>query len=415
MSLTLRKMLHNLSALAELGNEISSTHDFDEVVRTALHMLLGTLAIPRGAIARYSQEPRQLKIVAAKGLQKAIGQKLALAPEDVEQLTRHAEPLDLGVAQNGLTGFVTRNREVFKRLHAHTTVPMVARGELMGLIVLSEKFTREAYGEDDTEIMHTIARHIAIAFYNHRLLVSLRRKAEENQRLYREMHETYRDTVKAFGAAIDLKDAYTSGHSERVARYSEALARELQVNGRQLDYITVAGYLHDIGKITVDRAIINNPRPLTEREFKELNKHAVTGFEILSHIRHPWDEIAYMTKCHHEKIDGTGYPHGLKGEAIPLGARIVTLADSFDAMMTDRPYRARLPLDRALADLWRNTGTQFCPRVVVAFCRLLLKEINGTTRERVFLPVIGLKFDRAAIVATLSEMILAFEQASLAD
>ncbi|MEN3331744.1 MAG: hypothetical protein V7641_1109 [Blastocatellia bacterium] len=413
MSLTLRKMLHNLSALAELGNEISSTHDFDEVVRASLYMLLGTLAIPRGAIARYSQEPRRLKVIAAKGLGKAVGEKIAVAHEDVEQLTRHAEPLDLQAAQNGLSGFVNRNSDVFKRLRAHTTVPMVARGELMGMILLSEKFTREDYSEDDIDIINTIARHIAIAFYNHRLMVSLRRKAEENQRLYREMHETYRDTVKAFGAAIDLKDAYTSGHSERVARYSEALARELGVTGRQLDYITVGGYLHDIGKITVDRSIINNPRPLTDREFKELNKHAVTGYEILSHIRHPWDEIAFMAKCHHEKVDGTGYPQGLVGEAFPLGARIVTLADSFDAMMTDRPYRARLPLASALADMSRHTGTQFCPSVVVAFCRLLLQEINGATRERVFLPVIGIKFDRPAIVATLSEIILEFEPRQL--
>jgi putative nucleotidyltransferase with HDIG domain len=408
MNLTLRKMLHSLSALAELGNEISSTHDFDDVVRASLHMLLGTLAIPRGAIARYSREPRQLKVVAAKGLAKAVGEKLALAHEDVEKLTRHAELLDLQAGQNGLAQFVNRNRDAFKRLRAHTSVPMVARGELMGMIFLSEKFTGEDYSAEDIDIINTIARHIAVAFYNYRLMVSLRRKAEENQRLYREMHETYRDTVKAFGAAIDLKDAYTSGHSERVARYSEAIAREMGVTGRQLDYITVAGYLHDIGKITVDRSIINNPRPLTDREFKELNKHATTGYEILSHIRHPWDEIAFMAKCHHEKVDGTGYPQGLSGEAIPLGAKIVTLADSFDAMMTDRPYRARLSLDRALADLSRHTGTQFCPGVVVAFCHLLLKEITGATRERVFLPVIGIKFDRPAIAATLSEMILEF-------
>jgi HD-GYP domain-containing protein (c-di-GMP phosphodiesterase class II) len=130
-----------------------------------------------------------------------------------------------------------------------------------------------------------------------------------------------------------------------------------------------------------------------------------TGYEILSHIRHPWDEIAFMTKCHHEKVDGTGYPQGLRGEEIPLGARIVTVADSFDAMMTDRPYRARLPLDRALGDLRRNTGTQFCPKVVKAFCSLLLKEISRENRERVFLRVIGIKFDREATVTTLQGML----------
>ena len=286
---------------------------------------------------------------------------------------------------------------------------MVVHGELVGMIFLSEKFTREDYSEEDIEIINTISRHIGIAFYNNRLMVSLKRKADENRRLYREMRRIYHDTVRAFGAAIDLKDAYTSGHSDRVAKYSEAIAREMGVTGQQLEYISVAGYLHDIGKITIERAIINNPRPLTDREFKELNKHVTTGYEILSHIRHPWDEIAYMTKCHHEKVDGTGYPQGLKGDEIPLGSKIVTLADSFDAMMTDRPYRSRLPLTQALSDLRRNAGIQFDAQVTAAFCRLLLKEITGANRERVIIPMIGIKFDRQEIAQILNSIIAELE------
>src|SRR6185436_1675396 len=181
--------------------------------------------------------------------------------------------------------------------------------------------------------------------------------------------------------------------------------REMGLTGQSLEYVGVAGYLHDIGKITVDRAIINNPRPLTDREFGELNKHATTGYEILANIRHPWDEIAYMTKCHHEKFDGTGYPGGLRGDEIPLGSKIVTLADAFDAMMTDRPYRSRLPLERALSEMRRYTGAQFAPEVVAGFCRLLLKEIQGLTRERVIIPMIGLKFDREATTAELNSML----------
>lgn len=411
MELTLRKLLHNLGALADLGSEISSTHEFDEVIRTSLHALLGTLAIPRGAIARFSQKPRQLKVVAAKGLAGAVGQKITLGRDEVERLTLRARPIELEQERNGLAHFVSRNGELFKKLRARATVPMVVRGDLIGLVFLSEKFTREAYSQEDIEIINTMSRHIGIAFYNHRLMISLKRKAEENRRLYREMRQIYRDTVRAFGAAIDLKDTYTSGHSDRVAKYSEAIAREMGLTGQELEYIGVAGYLHDIGKITVDRTIINNPRPLTDREFSELNKHVTTGYEILSHIRHPWDEIAYMTKCHHEKIDGTGYPQGLRGDEIPLGAKIVTLADSFDAMMTDRPYRARLTIDCALSDLHRNTGKQFDARVVVAFCRLLLKEIGGLARERVLLPMIGIKFDRAAVSSTLNSMIAEFDGA----
>src|SRR5712692_4823307 len=405
MDLSLRKMLHNFSALTDLSAEISSTHNFEEVARASLHTLLGALAIPRGAIARYTSRPRQLKIIAAKGLAGAAGQRIALDRDEVERLTKRTKPITIEAERNGLQHFVQRNDELLKRLRAHLCVPMIARGELTGLIFLSEKFTRESYTEEDIEIIGAISRSIAIAFYNHRLLVSLKRKADENRRLYGEMRQIYRDTVRAFGAAIDLKDTYTSGHSDRVARYAEAIAKEMGLVGQELERIGVAGYLHDIGKITVDRAIINNPRPLTEKEISELNKHVSTGFEILSRIRRPWDEIAYMTKCHHEKVDGTGYPQGLRGDQIPLGSKIVTLADSFDAMMTDRPYRSRLSLDETLSDFRRQTGKQFDGEVVTAFCRLLLKEINGATRDRVFIPMIGLKFDRVAIAAKLDSML----------
>jgi len=412
MDLTFRKMLHNLSALSDLAAETSSAHNFNEVTRASLHTLLGALAIPRGAIARYTTKPRQLKIVAAKGSTGAVGQRFALGRDEAERLADAPTPISVHAESNGLAGLVERHGELVKRLRADLLVPMIARGELMGLIYLSGKFTGEAYSKEDLEIVSAISRNIAIAFYNHRLLVSLKRKAEENRRLYAEMRQIYRDTVRAFGAAIDLKDTYTSGHSDRVARYAEAIAREMGLTGHELEHVGVAGYLHDIGKITVDRAIINNPRPLTEKEFGELNKHVTTGFEILSNIRHPWDEIAYMTKCHHEKVDGTGYPQGLRGDEIPLGSKIVTLADSFDAMMTDRPYRARLTLDRTLSDLRAQTGKQFDGEVIAAFCRLLLKEIKGTTRERVFIPMIGLKFDKVTITATLDSMLAELDGSS---
>jgi putative nucleotidyltransferase with HDIG domain len=405
MDLTHRKMLHNFTALTELAAEISSTHNFEEVTRASLHTLLGALAIPRGAIARYTAKPRQLKIVAAKGLAGAAGQRIALDREEVDLLAKRVTPISIHSESDGLANFAERNREILGRLRVKICVPMIARGEFIGLIFLSEKFTREEYSEEDVDLIGAISKSIAIAFYNHRLVVSLKRKAEENRRLYGEMRQIYRDTVRAFGSAIDLKDTYTSGHSDRVARYAEAIAKEMGITGQELDHIGVAGYLHDIGKITVDRAIINNPRPLTDKEFGELNKHVTTGFEILSNIRHPWDEIAYMTKCHHEKVDGTGYPAGLLGREIPIGSKIVTLADSFDAMMTDRPYRSRLTLDQTLADFRRQTGKQFDEDVVAAFCRLLLREIKGATRDRVFIPMIGLKFDRVAITATLDSMI----------
>src|ERR1044071_3192197 len=132
MQLTLRKMVHNLSALADLGAEINSSHNFDEVIRASLHTLLGAIAIPRGAIARFSLRPRQLKVVAAKGLADAVGQKIALGRDEVERLTFRERPIHLEQERNGLAHFVSRNGEFFKRLRARATVPMVVRGDLMG-------------------------------------------------------------------------------------------------------------------------------------------------------------------------------------------------------------------------------------------------------------------------------------------
>ncbi|PYP88662.1 MAG: hypothetical protein DMF61_05615 [Blastocatellia bacterium AA13] len=400
-----RKLLHSLSALADLGAEISSTHDFEEVMDASLHTMLGTLAISRGAIARFSNRPLQLKVIAAKGSKTAKGQKITLGDEEAEYLASRSAPVAPIADGNGLAEFGKRNIELLKKLRASSVAPVVARGELMGVILISEKFDRDGLSEQDRAIIGTIARHIGIAMYNHRLMISLKRKAEENRRLYRGMRQMYHDTIRAFAAAIDLKDAYTSGHSDRVARYSEAIAKEMGLTGTELEYIGVAGHLHDIGKITVDRAIINNPRPLTEPEFLELNKHVMTGYEILSSIGHPWSEIAYMTKCHHERVDGRGYPQGLKGDQIPLGAKIVTVADSFDAMMTDRPYRSRLPLQKALVELQRNIGKQFAPEVIAAFCRLLKKEITGEVRSRVLTMTVGRKFERDAVDSMLSNIL----------
>lgn len=405
MQLTLRKLMHNIKALTEIGAEITSTHEFEEVIRASLHTMLGTLAIPRGAIAEMFLRPRQLKVIAAKGLTGALGEKIPIKRNEVEQFVNRARPQSISFDHNGWSDFAKRNREMLITFRVSLIVPMIACGELKGLVFLSEKFNGEDYTEEDLEIISTMAQHIGIALYNHRLLESYKKKAEENRRLYREMRQMYQDTVEAFGAAIDFKDGYTSGHTRRVALYAEAIAREMGVTAQELEYITVAGYLHDVGKIIVDRSIINKPGPLDDLEFEEMKQHVITGYEILSRIRHPWKEIAYMTRCHHERVDGSGYPDGLMGDDIPLGAKIISLVDSFDAMTTDRPYRDRLSLEQTLREIRRYADKQFDSRVVAAFCRVVLNEIEGRARQRVFLEEIETDFDHKLVISLLEDIV----------
>src|SRR5262249_32441404 len=205
--------------------------------------------IPRGAVAEYVSRPRCLKIVAAKGVGAAAETKILIAPDEVRTLRARKRPIVLSGDDEKPAELAISNLALFKKLRVRVIVPMSVRGELIGVVFLSDKFTGRPYDSDDIEIVQAIAHHIAMAFFNHSLLVSLKRKAEDNRRLYREMRQIYQDTVRAFGRAIDLKDTYTSGHSDRVARYARAIAREMGITGKELENISVAGYLHDIGKI----------------------------------------------------------------------------------------------------------------------------------------------------------------------
>jgi HD-GYP domain-containing protein (c-di-GMP phosphodiesterase class II) len=170
--------------------------------------------------------------------------------------------------------------------------------------------------------------------------------------------------------------------------------------------ISIAGYLHDIGKLAVERRIINAPYKIDAKESSELNKHPAAGFDILSPIHHPYADIPLMAKYHHERLDGRGYPDGLTDTQIPIGAKIVSLADSFDAMTTDRPYKTRRSFDEVIVDFRRNTGSQFDPIVVAAFCRALLKELNGETKERKFLKMLGKNYLDAEKDAPLLKQLL---------
>ena len=202
----------------------------------------------------------------------------------------------------------------------------------------------------------------------------------------------------------------------RVGKYSEIIAREMGWSDDEVEGITIAGYLHDIGKLIVDLSVINSPERFNAKESEEMSRHPAAGYEILAPITHPFADIPLMARYHHERVDGNGYPDGLKGDQIPAGAKIVTLADSFDAMTTDRPYRKRLPLEDVLNDFRANTGTQFAPEVVCAFCRAFLKEIDGNSNETRISRLLAKGYDDlASLKPLLSALISDFDTNALAS
>ena len=187
-----------------------------------------------------------------------------------------------------------------------------------------------------------------------------------NIELYRQQAELLAGVIRALSSAIDAKDPYTCGHSDRVARISVRLAQDLGYSAEALTRVYLAGLLHDVGKIGVNDAILQKPGKLTEQEFDQIKTHPTTGYRILSELR-DLDDVKQVVRHHHESWDGRGYPDGLAGEGIPPVARIVAVADAYDAMASTRPYRNRMPLEKIEEILRHGAGKQWDPAVVDAF------------------------------------------------
>jgi len=187
-----------------------------------------------------------------------------------------------------------------------------------------------------------------------------------NTKLHQLVLQGYKDTIGALAAAVDAKDPYTCGHSRRVKEYALRAGKSLRLSKRELEILEYASLLHDVGKIGIADALLSKPAILTEDEYRIVSSHSLIGANIIRDI--PFlSEARELVLHHHEKYDGTGYPDGLKGEEISVGAAVLALADAFDAMTTKRAYRDALEFDDALRELRRCSGTQFSPFAVDAF------------------------------------------------
>jgi len=210
---------------------------------------------------------------------------------------------------------------------------------------------------------------------NRNLEEKVRERTKQLANKHQELRTAYVQTVGALAEAIDAKDAYTRGHSERVGVYASKIAREMGFTKEFIERVYIAGLLHDVGKIGIRDAVITKPDKLTREEYEEIMEHPAIGARILE----PVDFLADIAPCvrhHHEWYDGSsrGYPDQLRGDSIPLPSRIILVADTVEAMTSDRPYRKALTIDRVISELDKYSGSQFDPSCVEAFLRLLDRE-----------------------------------------
>lgn len=288
--------------------------------------------------------------------------------------------IEAGFAINDVLSNIKRTKDAAKRdflkkilyqmgiFQVEACIPSFYRSELLAVLLLGRKNNNKRIAKEELNFFSALASDVAMAIRNAQLFGDLESELQKKYRLL--IH-----TIIALAAAIDAKDHYTHGHTERVTNISVEIAKRLSYGNKKeytekfLDSLRFGALLHDIGKIGVPESILNKQGPLTPEEMEKMRQHTLLGSTILQPITELGDTILAV-KYHHERFDGSGYPEGLKGNEIPIQAAIISVADAYDAMTSDRPYRKGLSREQALAELRKSSGTQFDPRVVNVLCEL---------------------------------------------
>lgn len=297
------------------------------------------------------------------------------SPEAMEKLKDYRIPLDRD--QNLMVRVLKRRKPVLVRdveaagLNPTNRIladfrpssfiicPLIAEERVIGILGTDRRGEHQRPTNSDVELLSIFANNIATAFLRARL-------DEAKARVDEELKTSYVSAMRALVQAIEEKDKYTRGHSERVAWMVVQVARTLGVPESEIEYFSFGSILHDVGKIGIAEGIVKKSKPLTEAEYKIIQKHPMKGVEILHPITFIQDHM-YLIRNHHERWDGRGYPDGLAGDEIPLGAQIVSIADAYDAMTSSRPYRKGMPSEDAMSEIKKNAGTQFSHKIAEAF------------------------------------------------
>jgi putative nucleotidyltransferase with HDIG domain len=240
------------------------------------------------------------------------------------------------------------------------------KGELIGIIALGKKLSTQPFTQDEQLIFSTLANQTAVAI--------------ENARLYDELRTSFIQTVIALANAIDIRDTYTNTHSQEIADLAAKTARALGCSLDEINEIYLGGLLHDIGKIGIPDTILQKTTRLEEKEWEIVRSHPNLGAALIAPIKR-LEGVSPMIENSHERYDGLGYPHGIKGESIPLGARIISVVDSFSAMQDKRPYKEPYSRERIVNELKQNSGKMYDPHIVEVFLNVLAAEDNRSSQR----------------------------------
>jgi len=348
------KRVKQLATLLELGTILNSTLEQKEVRKRAMEAATRLMNSEVGSLLLLDEEKNELFFEVALGergeavkeIRLRVGEGIAgwvaengkpLMVPDVSRDPRHSKRAD------SKSSFITKNI---------LCVPVKIKEKLIGVLQAVNKLDEDGFQEEDIELLELLANQVAIAI--------------DNARLYEEVHEMFIEASTALAGAIEKRDPYTGGHTQRVLEYSLATAKYLNLTAEEMENLRIAAILHDIGKIGIEDRILRKTTQLNDEEFQSITTHTALGRDILTPIKALKNVIPGIY-YHHERIDGKGYLEHLKDNEIPLIARIIAVADTYDAMTTDRPYRKELGAETALNELIKFAGAQFDKGVVDAF------------------------------------------------
>lgn len=352
MTKVFKRQLLSMRTLFAVSQDLNRVLEPHELVNVVSLTLLGELQISSMAMFALERENSDtFTLLGVKGFsrEKFAGIEVDHKGRFVELLERDQKSCQ--IARNPDRRW-TRLLPDLRLAVFEFVTPITVRGKTKGLIFTGPKISGEDYNEYDRDMVMFIANSAGIGL--------------ENSRMFKQLQITYISTLKVLISIIEAKDAYTRGHTERVASYANAISARLKLPEEERRRIMFGAFLHDIGKVGVLENVLHKDGALDKDEWEHLQEHPVVGARIVEKMEF-LTGVAEIVRHHHESWDGRGYPEGLKGEKIPLGARIITVADSFDAMTTDRSYRKAMSVDEAVRRLEAAAGTQFDPWIVKTF------------------------------------------------
>ncbi len=375
-----RRLLLTFQALSELGSEMTADTDFPQRARSILSCLMEAADAREGALFIFRDKPAVLTAVAARGFSVFPEQALIpLLPKHVHALSNAKAPVLISRAswEQYLSANGNLAPELFK-----CVASLRVSGKLVGMVALGRRDEDAPYGEDDLQAINMMAHYVALAVHNHALSESLAHRVSEHLKLLASVHNFYDTALETFANAIDIKHVNVRGHSLRVGRYAAGIAEALGLDQPDVAGLRSAGYLHDIGKVAVDKRLFAKPSALDEDEFREMADHTVVGHQIVEGVQFPWPNVPEVVRWHHERADRSGYPDGLSGEEITLPARITAIADSFDAMTSERPYRPGMTVGEALSEIVRIAPYKYDANAVQALVVQIRRDAVGRRENR---------------------------------